>query len=223
MLLLLFRYQVIVVSDLKSLHCLSLDPGCLCLRIETAVVRMYQGEEMAGLFYDSVSTPLGQIYISYILAAKEASGVCLTGLVFRRNDLLLQIRGRFGMREAADINSIRKMPLPDHIKREFDEYFEGTRKDFEIPFTLSGTDFEKKVWLMLRKIPYGETRTYKWLAGMVGALSGSRAVGQALSRNPLPIILPCHRVIQSDGKLGGYSSGVEIKRRLLDLEYYNMS
>jgi methylated-DNA-[protein]-cysteine S-methyltransferase len=85
---------------------------------------------------------------------------------------------------------------------------------------LSGTDFEKGVWSVLRDIPFGETRTYKWVAERTGSPSAVRAVGQALSKNPIPIIVPCHRVIESDGSIGGYSSGVNTKRRLLELEYY---
>ncbi|NOZ24977.1 MAG: methylated-DNA--[protein]-cysteine S-methyltransferase [Nitrospirae bacterium] len=118
-------------------------------------------------------------------------------------------------------HAARRCPLPEDIRTQFREYFEGRRKRFDIPLDLLGTDFEKKVWLALEGIPYGETRTYKWLAERLGTPRGVRAVGQALSRNPLPVVLPCHRIIQSDGGLGGYSSGIEIKRRLLDLEYYN--
>ena len=110
---------------------------------------------------------------------------------------------------------------PEPFRNQLKDYFSGRLQDFhqDIVF-LHGTDFEKKVWLSLREIPYGETRTYKWLAEKVGSPKGSRAVGQALSRNPVPIVLPCHRVIESDGSIGGYSGGVNIKRRLLDLEYY---
>src|SRR4030043_1701346 len=86
---------------------------------------------------------------------------------------------------------------------------------------MEGTEFERKVWLTLKEIPYGETRTYKWLAEKIGKPSAYRAVGKALSRNPLPIVLPCHRIIESDGTIGGYSSGIDIKRRLLEIEYYN--
>ena len=86
---------------------------------------------------------------------------------------------------------------------------------------MEGTDFEKKVWLALKEIPYGEARTYKWLSEKIGSPKASRAVGQALGRNPISIVLPCHRIIESDGSIGGYSSGVDIKRRLLEMEYYN--
>jgi methylated-DNA-[protein]-cysteine S-methyltransferase len=106
--------------------------------------------------------------------------------------------------------------LKGFFKKEVDAYFNGHLNKFkqEIKF-ITGTDFEQKAWLALREIPYGETRTYKWLAEKVGSPKAARAIGQALKKNPLPIILPCHRVIASDGSLGGFSCGVEIKKRLL--------
>jgi methylated-DNA-[protein]-cysteine S-methyltransferase len=106
--------------------------------------------------------------------------------------------------------------LKGFFKKEVDAYFNGHLNKFkqEIKF-ITGTDFEQKAWLALREIPYGETRTYKWLAEKVGSPKAARAIGQALKKNPLPIILPCHRVIASDSSLGGFSWGVEIKRWLL--------
>ena len=78
-----------------------------------------------------------------------------------------------------------------------------------------------KVWYALNEIPYGETKTYKWIAEKIGKPAAVRAVGQALSKNPIPIVVPCHRVIESDGSIGGYSSGVNVKKRLLEMEYYS--
>jgi O-6-methylguanine DNA methyltransferase len=110
---------------------------------------------------------------------------------------------------------------PGVFMEQMAAYFEGTLREFslEVVFT-SGTEFERSVWLALRQIPFGETRSYKWLAEAVGSPMASRAVGQALAKNPVPIILPCHRIIESGGHLGGYSSGADIKRRLIALEYY---
>jgi methylated-DNA-[protein]-cysteine S-methyltransferase len=107
------------------------------------------------------------------------------------------------------------------IIKELGEYFENGKDNFTQKISITkGTEFEKKVWLTLQEIPFGETRTYKWLAEKVGKPNAFRAVGQALGKNPLPIILPCHRIIESDGSIGGYSGGTDIKRRLLDKEYY---
>ncbi len=106
-------------------------------------------------------------------------------------------------------------------KKELTEYFEKGRRDFACKTSFTeGTDFEKLVWHTLKEVPYGETKTYKWLAEKIGKPHAFRAVGNALGKNPIPIIFPCHRIIESDGSLGGYSSGEEIKRRLLEIEYY---
>ena len=98
-------------------------------------------------------------------------------------------------------------------------YFNGSKVAFPDKLDLSGaTPFQLKVWEITRLIPYGETRSYHWVAEQIGQPAAARAVGQALAKNPLPIIIPCHRVVASDGKLGGYSGGLEIKRSLIHLE-----
>jgi len=98
-------------------------------------------------------------------------------------------------------------------------YFNGDKAAFSDELDLSGaTPFQRRVWETARLIPYGETRSYAWVARQAGKAEAARAVGQALARNPLPVIIPCHRVIASDGKLGGFSGGVDMKRRLLRLE-----
>ena len=98
-------------------------------------------------------------------------------------------------------------------------YFGGYQVAFPDELDLSGaTPFQRKVWEITRLIPYGETRSYLWVAEQIKQPGAARAVGQALGRNPLPIIVPCHRVVASDGSLGGFSGGVEIKRYLLSLE-----
>ena len=105
--------------------------------------------------------------------------------------------------------------LSDRIRR----YFDGEPVDFADKLDLAGTTrFQQNVWLTVRNIPRGETRSYGWIANQLGLPKAARAVGQALSRNPVPIVIPCHRVIGSDGKLGGFGGGVEIKKLLLKLE-----
>jgi methylated-DNA-[protein]-cysteine S-methyltransferase len=118
--------------------------------------------------------------------------------------------------------AVKKGAVPENFKNDLRDYFDGKLHKFTQKTAFEeGTDFEREVWLAIKDIPYGETRTYKWLAERVGSPEGSRAVGQALSKNPLPIVIPCHRIIESTGKIGGYSSGEGIKRRLLEMEYYN--
>jgi O-6-methylguanine DNA methyltransferase len=105
-----------------------------------------------------------------------------------------------------------------HYVTELEEYFAGTRREFNFALDLRGTDFQKACWNALLAIPYGETRTYADIARAVGRPQGFRAVGMANNRNPIAIVVPCHRVIASDGTLCGYGGGLDIKRKLLQLE-----
>ncbi len=98
------------------------------------------------------------------------------------------------------------------------EYFAGERTSFDIPLRAAGTPFEQRVWDELRAIPYGETTSYGEIAVRVGEPGAARAVGRANGRNPIPVIVPCHRVIGADGSLTGFGGGLECKRALLDLE-----
>ena len=102
--------------------------------------------------------------------------------------------------------------------RQLAEYFAGQRKSFTLPYAMQGTRWQRSVWQALTRIPYGETRSYRQIAEQVGNPRAFRAVGMANNRNPLPILVPCHRVIGADGSLVGYASGVEIKQKLLQLE-----
>jgi len=165
----------------------------------TPEIRMKQKMSLSTeSFYDTVESPIGTLYLVF-------TGKILRGTAFKKPGEIL-----------------RKGDAPPPIKKELKEYFENGRDEFTQKIELTkGTEFDKKVWLALKDIPYGETRTYKWLAEKIGKPTAFRAVGQALSRNPIPILLPCHRVIESDGSIGGYSSGIDIKRRLLEIEYYN--
>jgi methylated-DNA-[protein]-cysteine S-methyltransferase len=106
----------------------------------------------------------------------------------------------------------------DQAIAELDAYFRGERTTFEVPFEPRGTAFDRGVWQLLLEIPFGETRSYGDLARDLGDVSLARAVGVANARNPIPIVVPCHRVIGSDGSLTGYGGGLERKRFLLDLE-----
>jgi len=109
-------------------------------------------------------------------------------------------------------------PLIAEAHKQLQEYFKGKRKDFDLPLKPLGTEFQKKVWKALQTIPYGETRSYKELAQAVGGANYCRAVGGANNKNPLAIIVPCHRVIGSNGELVGYAGGLKIKQKLLELE-----
>ena len=111
--------------------------------------------------------------------------------------------------------------LSDSAFVQVSEYLKGTRKTFNFLYELRGTEFQKKVWNALCKIPYGETRSYKEIANYIGNPKASRAVGMANNKNPITIAVPCHRVIGSSGKLIGYAGGLDMKEHLLVLEKNN--
>jgi methylated-DNA-[protein]-cysteine S-methyltransferase len=104
------------------------------------------------------------------------------------------------------------------VVRQLGEYFAGERTDFDVPLDLGGTEFQRRVWDALREIPYGVTWSYGQLAAHIGSPGASRAVGLANGRNPIAVIVPCHRVVGANGKLTGYGGGLERKQQLLDLE-----
>lgn len=106
---------------------------------------------------------------------------------------------------------------------QLEEYLEGKRKSFDIALKLEGTPFQKAVWHALTNIPYGETRSYKEIAAIIGRPKACRAVGMANNRNPVAIVIPCHRVIGANGKMVGYAGGIDIKERLLEIERSNMN
>jgi len=142
--------------------------------------------------YDS---PVGRLYLA------EENGV-LTDLCFRP------------VPNAEE----RETPLLKRTVLQLTEYFNGKRHDFDLPLDPRGTPFQKSVWSALLTIPYGETRSYKDIACAVGNTKACRAVGMANNKNPISIIIPCHRVVGSGGVLTGYGGGLDIKRALLELE-----
>ena len=112
----------------------------------------------------------------------------------------------------------RETPLLAEGRRQLMEYLAGERSAFDLPLRLQGTDFQRQVWEALRAIPYGETRSYGQLAAALGRPKAGRAVGMANHNNPIPILVPCHRVVGANGSLTGYAGGVDLKQRLLELE-----
>jgi methylated-DNA-[protein]-cysteine S-methyltransferase len=109
-------------------------------------------------------------------------------------------------------------PYLFEVFNQLNEYFSGSRKKFDLPLDIDGTEFQKKVWNELKKIPYGKTKSYKYIAEKLGDVKAIRAVGKANGQNPVPILIPCHRVIGSNGKLTGYAGGLDIKEKLLKIE-----
>ena len=113
---------------------------------------------------------------------------------------------------------LSETPLIKSAAAQIAEYFDGKRKQFDLPLNPKGTAFQKSAWDALQAIPYGETRSYKDVAVQINSPKACRAVGLANNRNPIPIIIPCHRVIGTNGSLTGYAGGLDVKRLLLDLE-----
>ena len=110
-------------------------------------------------------------------------------------------------------------PRLDGLKAKLQQYFDGQRVLFDEALDLSGaTAFQRRVWSVVRNIPYGETRSYSQIARQAGSPGAARAVGRAMATNPVPIVVPCHRVIGSDGNLRGFGGGLDLKRRLLEME-----
>ena len=130
----------------------------------------------------------------------------------------------FGADDATDAGSRRSVgddscrQVLTETERQLNEYFTGTRREFALPIRAVGTEFQKSVWAALMTIPYGATISYAQQAAVIGRPTATRAVGAANGRNPLPIVVPCHRVVGSNGTLTGFAGGVSIKQWLLDHE-----
>jgi len=157
-----------------------------------------------------VRTPLGPM-----VAGAAGDGLCLLEFTDRRMlERQLTILGR---RFRLPLVPGTSDPL-EQVKAEIGEYFAGRRREFEVPLTVVGSDFQQKVWRALQRIPYGETRSYADIARAVRSPDAIRAVGQANGMNRIAIVIPCHRVVNADGRLGGYGGGLWRKQRLLALE-----
>jgi methylated-DNA-[protein]-cysteine S-methyltransferase len=153
------------------------------------------------LLYTTVDSPVGEL----LLVGDERA---LRGLHMQEGRTASAVRPDWKRDHEAFRNACTQL----------DEYFEGNRASFDLPLELEGTPFQRRVWRALREIPYGETVSYGALARRIGRPESSRAVGAANGRNPISLIVPCHRVVGSDGELTGYGGGIERKRLLLDLE-----
>jgi methylated-DNA-[protein]-cysteine S-methyltransferase len=159
------------------------------------------------LYYTVFSTDMG--WVGLLGSDSGLSGV-----------ILPQSSAAKAERQLGDLKktTLSEKHFSDTVER-LKDYFSGKRVEFPEELDLaSATAFQRQVWRLTRLIPYGETRSYGWLAARLGKKGAGRAVGQALARNPLPVIIPCHRVVASDGALGGYSGGVGVKKSLLRLE-----
>ena len=161
-----------------------------------------QGVKPVTVYYKHIESPIGSLFIA-------ADDTGLRAIEFPENRHPVKRHGEW--REGDH-------PLLEKTARQLGEYFAGTRQSFDLPLAPYGTDFQLGVWQALRLIPFGETWSYAQLAAKIGKTSAMRAVGAANGRNPLPIIVPCHRVIGADGSLTGFGGGLPTKEFLLRLE-----
>lgn len=166
--------------------------------------------ETRHIIYNIISSPIGDF-----VAGATADGCCVCEFSDRGG--FDRIRVRVEKRHNIEMKK-GTSPLIDHMEAELEEYFEGKRKEFSLRLDMKGTPFELSVWSELLAIPYGETRSYVGVAKRLGKPGAARAVGKANGSNYMPIIVPCHRVIQEDGTLRGYGGGLWRKEYLLDLE-----
>lgn len=161
---------------------------------------------MTQIFHTTMQSPVGPL-----LMAADDDGLRVIHFVNGR-------RPRRPSREWVE----NARPFKDVIA-QLKEYFAGKREEFEVPLVLDGTEFQMRVWSNLQTIPYGKTTSYGEIARKIGSPEGARAVGLANGQNPIPIIIPCHRVIGSNGDLTGFGGGLPIKKKLLELESRQLS
>ena len=167
------------------------------------------------IYYTELESPIG-----YVTIASTAKGICW--IDFGKHKDTLPSLQRWAKRWANTDQFVLAQNELDHVKHQLVEYFENKRESFDLPIDLYGTPFQKLVWQSLLTIPYGEVRSYKDIAIQISAPKAVRAIGGANHQNPVPIIVPCHRVIGTNGNLVGYGGGVEIKKFLLELEGYKI-
>ena len=167
---------------------------------------------------NQINIQLHKTEIGELLLGSFGSKLCLLG--FKSKETRRAVDDQ--IRKKLDAKFVKQNDeVLEKTKKQLDEYLDGNRKEFDIPLLMVGTDFQRRVWKAVMKVPYGVTSTYGQLAKNIGSPKSVRAVGNANSANPISIIVPCHRIIGSNGKLVGYGSGLPVKKRLLKLEQKN--
>jgi O-6-methylguanine DNA methyltransferase len=163
---------------------------------------------METIYYASFNSP----FLRKVFVASTERGVCIVDFLKTEKAFLKELRGSFRGRVIKDDRKNRSG------LNQLKKYLKGELRRFDCKLDLNGTRFQKKVWSALAKIPYGQTRSYKDIAQAIGHPKAFRAVGNANGQNSIPLIVPCHRVIESNGGLGGFGHGVKVKKQLLDFE-----
>ncbi len=163
---------------------------------------------MEKIYYSFFSSPI----LKKVFVASISKGVCAVDFLTSEQSFLKNLRKRFPGEITRDDRKNQK------VVTQLKKYLRGELKKFDCPLDMKGTLFQKRVWSALKRIPYGETRSYQDIAKSIGHPTAFRAVGNANGRNPIPLIIPCHRVIESNGGFGGFGHGLKVKKRLLALE-----
>jgi methylated-DNA-[protein]-cysteine S-methyltransferase len=159
------------------------------------------------IYVSTLNSPIGTLYL-----ASSDQGVLCIGLSGKEN-FLKELKKQIPGMELKENISKNKLLI-----KQLKEYFSGARKEFDLPLYMMGTEFHKLVWRQLCQVPFGQTASYKEIAEKIGRPKAMRAVGQANHRNPIPIIIPCHRIIGANGHLVGFGGGLDMKRFLLSHE-----
>ena len=186
----------VITNDYASAYRLMLDKAA-----ELGISPVHSGQ----LCHTTIPSPVG----SLIIAASD-KGIAYIGW---NKDDIGDLAQKLKLQPVEELS-----PLLSQCIKQLGEYFDGTRREFSLPLHVTGTEYQLKAWDELQKIPYGETISYGEQATRLGNPKGARAVAQANHNNPVSIVVPCHRVINADGTLGGYASGTDIKQELLSLE-----
>ena len=163
---------------------------------------------METVFYSSFNSP----FLKKVFVASTEGGVCMVDFLKSEEVFLRRLKEKFPGKIIRDDRKNR------NVLNQLKKYLKGELQRFDCKLDFKGTPFQKKVWSALAKIPYGQTRSYKEIARAIGHPKAFRAVGNANGQNSIPLIIPCHRVIENNGGLGGFGHGVKVKKQLLDFE-----
>jgi len=170
-----------------------------------------RGKRLRKIYYASFEAQ----WLKKVFVASTERGICGVDFLKSEKEFLRRLKRRYPIQVIKDDQKNRE------ALNQLKKYLEGKLKRFDCKLDYRGTPFQKKVWRALTQIPYGETRTYKEIARAIGHPKAFRAVGNANRQNPIPLIIPCHRVVESRGGLGGFGHGIKIKKRLLEFEKRN--
>jgi O-6-methylguanine DNA methyltransferase len=199
----------VVDEEFAILSCLVFEIDVLKSNVPKTSIKIKVEMNQEKISYARMKTPLG----AHLWIARSERGICRIEFKHSESEFHIMLARIWPKATLVKDEAALQKPLA-----ELDEYFAGQRRKFTFPLAPEGTTFQQKVWQAVSAIPFGQVTTYQNIARKIGKAKAVRAVGHANGSNPLPIIIPCHRVIGSNGDLCGYGGGLELKRKLLELE-----